>query len=211
MTTAPDEFRTDRLLARRISIADLPAMAAMNADPLVMKSLGGVLGADGSRAWVEEKVTHWREHEFGVYVLTSADGVVVGRAGLQYADVDDERCIELLYALRIEAWGNGYATEASRALLDIAFNVLGLPEVVAVVLPGTEGSRHVLRSLASRTRAWPATRTSSTGSTASTRPTGKRARNVGASPVREYTGLRSRRRPSRGSPAGRAVLLGGTS
>lgn len=147
MTAAPDEFRTDRLLARRISIADLPAMAAMNADPLVMKSLGGVLGADGSRAWVEEKVTHWREHEFGVYVLTSADGVVVGRAGLQYADVDDERCIELLYALRIEAWGNGYATEASRALLDTAFNVLGLPEVVAVTLPVNDRSRRVIERL----------------------------------------------------------------
>lgn len=117
-----------------------------------------------SRAWIAEKEAHWREHGFGVYVLgevsaaaTPGDGVagaglgrggaIVGRAGLQYTEVDGETALELLYALRRDSWDMGYATEAARGVLDIAFGVMRLPRVVAVVLPANVRSRHVVEKL----------------------------------------------------------------
>jgi [ribosomal protein S5]-alanine N-acetyltransferase len=132
----------------------------MNADPRVMEALGGVGDEEESRQWVEKKAAHWREHGFGVYVLAEAPdgdagrpaagavaGRVVGRAGLQYTEVDDVTVIELLYALRYEEWGKGFAAEASRNLLTIAFGAMRLPEVVAVVLPGNLRSRRVVEKL----------------------------------------------------------------
>lgn len=49
--------------------------------------------------------------------------------------------IEIGWRLRRDAWGSGFATEAARAVLDHAFNALGLAEVVADIHP--ENARSV--------------------------------------------------------------------
>jgi RimJ/RimL family protein N-acetyltransferase len=43
--------------------------------------------------------------------------------------------IEIGWRLRRDAWGAGLATEAARAVLDYAFMILALPEVVADIHP----------------------------------------------------------------------------
>jgi RimJ/RimL family protein N-acetyltransferase len=133
----------------RVGSEHLPQLAEMNADPRVMRWIGGVGTAEESRDWLADKQAHWREHGFGVWALDESWGrhEFVGRAGLQYIDVDGAPQVELLYALRPEHWGKGYATEVSSALLVIAFQVLCLPEVVAVALPSNRRSRHVLEKL----------------------------------------------------------------
>ena len=57
---------------------------------------------------------------------------------------------ELGYRLRREAWGQGYATEGSQALLDHAFHTLGLPRVWAVTMAVNTGSRAVMSRLGMR-------------------------------------------------------------
>jgi RimJ/RimL family protein N-acetyltransferase len=52
--------------------------------------------------------------------------------------------IELGYRLRQSAWGKGYATEGSRALMDKGFTEFGVRCVVAETLAGNSGSRRVL-------------------------------------------------------------------
>ena len=80
-------------------------------------------------------------------LLDAQTGALVGRAGLQYTDVEGADEVELLYALRPESWGRGLATEVGERLLGIAFSVLELPSVVAYTLPENVRSRRVLDKL----------------------------------------------------------------
>jgi RimJ/RimL family protein N-acetyltransferase len=65
--------------------------------------------------------------------------------------------VEVGWHLHPDCWGNGYATEAARAVVDRGFDG-GLPEVYAVVRPGNEASLAVCRRLGmtplGRVRRW---------------------------------------------------------
>src|SRR5216683_1003294 len=83
---------------------------------------------------------------FGFWaVQVRASGEFVGFAGLD--TVDDEMPftgIELGWRLARSAWGHGYATEAALAALRYGFEVMGLPEIVAVTMALNLRSRAVM-------------------------------------------------------------------
>jgi RimJ/RimL family protein N-acetyltransferase len=54
---------------------------------------------------------------------------------------------EIYYSLAPGAWGNGFATEAARAVVDYALGQFGLPEVLAEVDEGNGASVAVIRRL----------------------------------------------------------------
>jgi [ribosomal protein S5]-alanine N-acetyltransferase len=57
--------------------------------------------------------------------------------------MDDERHVEVAYALAPEFWAQGYATEAARASRDHAFRTLDTPYVISLILPENAGSIRV--------------------------------------------------------------------
>jgi len=56
--------------------------------------------------------------------------------------------VELAYALLPQWWGRGLATTAARACVTIGREWIGLPSVVALVLPENTRSRRVLAKAA---------------------------------------------------------------
>ena len=59
----------------------------------------------------------------------------------------DENDIELGYRLRKAAWGKGYVTEGSKALILKGFSELGTQRVVAVALAANVASRRVMEKV----------------------------------------------------------------
>jgi RimJ/RimL family protein N-acetyltransferase len=55
--------------------------------------------------------------------------------------------VEVGWHLRPDRWGRGYATEAGRAMLDYGFEVLRLPEVLAIVYKQNTASIRVCQRL----------------------------------------------------------------
>lgn len=51
------------------------------------------------------------------------------------------------FVIARQHWGQGYATEAARAVLLLAFTELGLERVEATCRPGNQGSQRVLVKL----------------------------------------------------------------
>lgn len=112
-------LRTERLLLRRPTEADVSAPPAWLSDPAVMDWLGGI---DPPHEVVQRRLDDWERFPAGKFLLERLeDGLLVGRVGLSFYDPETWRrsaggLPELGWALAREHWGQGYATEAAAAV-----------------------------------------------------------------------------------------------
>jgi ribosomal-protein-alanine N-acetyltransferase len=130
---------------RPVAADDLDHFAALYADPDVMRFIGtqGALTREQARDRLDFMLDHWRRHGFGMWaLLRKGDGGFVGRCGLRYLDTTTE--VELGYTLMKAFWGQGFATEASRAVVRHAFEVLKLRRLVAIADPANTASVNVM-------------------------------------------------------------------
>jgi len=95
-------------------------------------------------------IRHWHELGYGPWVFfEQSTGMFVGRGGLRRSTIAGKELVEVLYALRPDAWGRGYATEI--ALLAISESRrAGLADVHGLVSPGNHASRRVLEKVGIR-------------------------------------------------------------
>jgi RimJ/RimL family protein N-acetyltransferase len=124
-------IETDRLLLRPIETGDLDDFAALHLDPEVTRFIRPL-----DRAQAEERLRQaereWAERGYGLLaVLDRASGRFQGRVGLKYWAQFEET--ELGWALRRDAWGRGYATEAGRACIEWAFSAFSMPYLTAMI------------------------------------------------------------------------------
>jgi RimJ/RimL family protein N-acetyltransferase len=149
----PIEPLTPRLRLRQWCDADREAFAAINADPRVMAHFPSRLGREESDALIERARTAIALRGWGMWAVERReDGRFLGFVGLTV--VRDEMpfapAIEIGWRLAPAAWGQGYATEAARGALRVAFETLELPEVVAYTAARNEPSMAVMRRLGMR-------------------------------------------------------------
>lgn len=137
-------LETERLLMRKWSFTDAEAVLDLWSDPLVMKYVGPPLSnIQGARDLLEWAIAYENKHRFCRWpVVEKASDQVVGSCGLMYQN--DERDIDLGYYFIPSRWGRGYATEISTACVRYAFDVLGLPELMATVDINNHASQRVL-------------------------------------------------------------------
>ena len=82
----------------------------------------------------------------GVFALEDRrSGRFVGHCGLNFLEGGDD--VELIYLVRRERWGEGLATEAAGAALAYGFQVLEIPRIHCVIMPGNGASRQVAAKL----------------------------------------------------------------
>jgi ribosomal-protein-alanine N-acetyltransferase len=125
------------------------------ADPAVATALWPAHSADTSAERRAEDILaadirHWQERAFGPWVFFEiATGMFVGRGGLRSSTIAGRGCVEVLYALRSDAWGQGYATDIA-ALAVAQARQLGLPEVVGITATSNRASQRVLEKTGMR-------------------------------------------------------------
>lgn len=142
---------TERLLMRPWREDDLDAYAAMSADPAVMRYIGQGQTADRADAWraIALYVGHWELRGYGLWALELRDdGGFVGRVGLWRPE--GWPGLEVGWALARSHWGHGYATEAGRAAIRFAWEVIGAAEVISLIDPDNGASRRVAERLEMR-------------------------------------------------------------
>jgi RimJ/RimL family protein N-acetyltransferase len=140
-------LRTDRLVLRELTADDLDALVELDSDPEVMHFITG--GRPTPRAELrDEMLPYWldfyrRGEGFGFWAAQErGTGRFLGwfhlrpKAGAEGA--------ELGYRLRRDVWGQGYASEGSRALVDKAFRELGVDRVYAETMAVNTASRRVM-------------------------------------------------------------------
>jgi [ribosomal protein S5]-alanine N-acetyltransferase len=144
---------TARLLLRALRVDDARAVADGAGDKRVARFLLQVPSPYPlalARRWVQGRIAWWRDGR-GITMAIARRGVpeqLIGSASLR-VNASNRRA-ELGYWLAHEAWGQGYATEACRAMIDLGFRDLGLARIFAQVLTGNDPSCHVLTKLGFR-------------------------------------------------------------
>lgn len=138
---------TKRLILRPWKEEDLEPFAALNADPRVMEYFPSVLSREESEAVMRSSSEHIEKFGWGKWAVALKEtGEFIGRMGLEKVDFQASFYphVELGYRLAYNHWGKGYASEGSKAVLDYAFNVLKLEEVVAFTSVQNRRSQEVM-------------------------------------------------------------------
>ena len=105
-----------------------PPFAALNADPRVMEFYPDVLTREESDALADRIQQGFAKHGFGLWALEIPGRTAfAGFVGLSVPRFEAAftPCVEVGWRLGAEHWGQGYATEAARAVLVHGFGTLG--------------------------------------------------------------------------------------
>jgi RimJ/RimL family protein N-acetyltransferase len=129
-------LETERLRLRRLTPEDAAGLYVCTGDVEVMRYWHPGPDADVTDAErrIAEIGAHWELHGFGdCAVLASDSGDLIGFAGLHHIAGLAE--VNVGYALVPSRWRQGLGTELCRSLLAYGFDILDLPEIVAVIDP----------------------------------------------------------------------------
>jgi ribosomal-protein-alanine N-acetyltransferase len=134
------EIRTARLLLRRPVVGDLEALFAIMSSPGAMRFWSTLPHADidVTRAWLDTKIA--RAMAGGEDFLIEFEGRVIGEVGAG-------RLPDFGFMIHPDFWGRGFATEASKAFIDYAFNQTATTELTADVDPRNTASLRTLTKL----------------------------------------------------------------
>src|SRR5215204_5332586 len=142
-------LETERLVLRRFTEADVDNLFALDSDPDVMHFITG--GKPTPREMIQNETLprflgHYERFAgLGFWAaIEKSSGDFLGWFHFlprQGAPPDE---VELGYRLRRSAWGKGYGTEGSRALIRKGFTEAGVQRVVAETMAINAASRRVM-------------------------------------------------------------------
>ena len=143
-------LRTKRLILRAWKEQDLDPMLVVNQDPLVCEFFFFFLDRDATKALIQRFINHYKKYGFTAYaVKLKSNGKFIGFVGLLVVSFEAHftPAIEIGWRLGSQHWGQGYATEAAKAIVDLAFTTLKLEEVVSFTVENNIRSRRVMEKI----------------------------------------------------------------
>jgi RimJ/RimL family protein N-acetyltransferase len=114
-------LETERLVLRAPRLEDAKTVAALANDRRIAENTARLphpYKLADAKDWISAAGTRPGEQTF---IITLASGAIIGACGLELRDPPTP---EIGYWLGVPYWGQGYATEAVRALIDHAFTDL---------------------------------------------------------------------------------------
>jgi [ribosomal protein S5]-alanine N-acetyltransferase len=131
-----DRAETERLHFRKIDQSDFAVWLGFFKDP------------SSFQHWVSEKMSpeveceNWYKKQFNRYendlggmnaLVEKPSGKLIGHAGLLIQQVDGIAELEIAYSLLPEGRNKGYATEAARKTMDVAFQNNYAPSLISII------------------------------------------------------------------------------
>ncbi|MEU5438283.1 GNAT family N-acetyltransferase [Streptomyces sp. NPDC020719] len=145
-------LETPRLILRRWREEDIVPMAAVNADPEVMRWIrdGSVRDEQQTRDGVQAWENEWESQGFGLFAVEiRSTGELAGFTGLSVPTYFPEilPAVEVGWRLGRSHWGQGLATEAAAAAVRFGFRERGLERIVSITQVGNKASERIMAKL----------------------------------------------------------------
>jgi len=141
---------TERLKLRRLRADDLQPLHALYRDAEMRRYIpNGVLTLEETQLELEHFMHGHPEHpELGLWAtIERSSGAFLGRCGLLPWVIAGKSEVELAFMIDKSRWGEGFATEAGRGIVEYARNRLGLAQLVCLIMPGNLASAKVARKV----------------------------------------------------------------
>ncbi len=141
-------MKTQRLELQPFKPADQALFLSINQDPFVRKFLWDdeIIDEAMAREIMAKNEELFSDHGYGLWKMVLRDTKeVIGYTGLWF--FFDEPQPQLIYALLEAHSGQGYATEAGRAIIDYAFGSLGFEYLLAATDSPHTASQRVAERL----------------------------------------------------------------
>jgi len=145
---------TPRLRLEPINDPHLHGLHAINGDAEVMRYITGKAETlEETQAMVDRVKARWAEWGFSWWAFVGLEtGEVIGTGCIQYLARDMANPLEIGWRLRRDKQGQGYASEAARAMAGFAFETVQTPLLLAVCNPANTASARVMQRLGMRYR-----------------------------------------------------------
>lgn len=142
-------LETDRLLIRELQPSDDEGMFALDSDPEVFRYLGTtpLTSIEQSRSVITMVRQQYLDNGIGRWAtIEKESGLFIGWSGLKLENKVNGHSTfyDIGYRLRRQFWGKGYATEATLAWMNFAFNEMKIPTINAYADNENLASRRVL-------------------------------------------------------------------
>ena len=132
-------LETERLTLRRPTLADVNAIARLADDRRIAQNTR--LPHPYLQSHAVEFVRHVASKPREVVFLIEHDHLPIGMVG---ADWREEETPELGYWLGVDHWGQGFATEAARAVIDFTFEAFDIAFIRSGARVSNPASRNIL-------------------------------------------------------------------
>jgi RimJ/RimL family protein N-acetyltransferase len=143
-------LKTARLGFRPWSRADTELAMTLWGDPEVTRLIGGPFSKEQVEERLAQEISTMASHGVQYWpIFLLASGEHAGCCGLRPCK-PEQNIFEIGFHIRRAHWGQGYALEAARAVIDYAFGTLGVAGLFAGHNPANEPSRHLLEKLGFR-------------------------------------------------------------
>lgn len=148
-------LETPRLILRRWHEGDIAPLAAVHADPEVMRWIrdGSVRDEEETRGGVQAWESEWESQGFGLFAVEiRSTGELAGFTGLSVPHFLPEvlPAVEVGWRLGRSHWGQGLATEAAAAAVRFGFEERGLERIVSIAQVGNDASERIMAKLGMR-------------------------------------------------------------
>jgi len=147
------QLTTARLILREFSADDWPAVLAYQSDPRYLRYYEWTgRTPEEVQAFVRMFLDQQAEQprlKFQFALTLKSTGLLIGNCGIRMRRPDAHEA-DIGYELNPEYWGQGYASEAARAIVAFGFNELRLHRIWSWCIADNIGSARVLEKLGMR-------------------------------------------------------------
>lgn len=146
---------THRLILRTWKLSDIPLMAAISSDPVVMEHFPATQDMADTLALIDHINQRYKKFGYALYAVELKDThEFIGFVGLNHPPFEIPNfqpkglpIVEIGWRLSSKHWGLGYATEAAKAVLHYAFTELNLSEIISFTVAANLKSRRVMEKI----------------------------------------------------------------
>jgi RimJ/RimL family protein N-acetyltransferase len=150
---------TERVILRRWAEGDVEAWLEHLNTPEATAHLGGVRTPEEVAEKFDRMTRGWKENGFSFLMVALRDcGTFLGTCGIARIESDAaptelKGAVQVGWQLRADYWGQGYAVEAARVVMDFGFDRPGVDSIYSQTSHANRASWRVMEKLGMRRRA----------------------------------------------------------
>ena len=127
-------IETPRLILRHLTLEDTKDLAAIYADPIVMKFFSGIRSPEVTEGKIKNMIESYKNSGSGLWAtIYKPDNQFIGRCGLIPQIINECSELEIAYLLARDYWGRGLATEAATAIKHYGFRKIGYQRLISLI------------------------------------------------------------------------------